>query len=105
MWRGLTLELSASPKVGSATDVSSAKVAGRNWYAATATSAALITAERKKPRLIALIPERSPGRGVTAKIPITAVITPIAGTTRGNTKPISPKADFPRINAATKVTA
>ena len=62
-------------------------------------------AERKKPRLIALIPERSVSRGATAKIPITAVITPIAGTTSGKTKPISPNAALPKIKAATKVTA
>ena len=80
-------------------------MAGKNWYAAAATSTALITADKKKPRLIALIPERSPARGVTAKIPTTAVRTPIAGTTSGNTNPISPNAALPRINAATSVTA
>ena len=64
-----------------------------------------MAADKKKPRLIALIPERSPARGVTAKIPTTAVTTPIAGTTNGKTKPISPKAALPRIKAATSVTA
>ncbi|CAB5043431.1 unannotated protein [freshwater metagenome] len=83
----------------------SAQVAGIQTNAATMTKINENTAEMKKPRLMADIPERSPLRGATAKMPITAVITPIAGTTSGNTKPSSPKAALPRINAATSVTA
>ena len=47
----------------------------------------------------------SPLLGATAKIPIIAVITPIAGIINGKTKPSEPNAAFPRINAATSVTA
>ncbi len=46
----------------------------------------------KKPRLIALMPLRSPRRGATAKMPMTAVITPIIGTISGNTRPALPNA-------------
>ncbi|SCF82735.1 hypothetical protein GA0115255_107875 [Streptomyces sp. Ncost-T6T-2b] len=59
----------------------------------------------KKPRLIAVIPLRSARRGATAKIPIIAVTTPIAGTIRGKARPESPNAAVPRISAATSVTA
>ena len=62
-------------------------------------------AETKKPRLMAVIPLRSPLRGATRKMPATAVITPIIGTIRGNTRPASPNATLPRISAATSVTA
>ncbi len=47
------------------------------------TRTADTTAEMKKPRLIALMPERSPARGATAKMPMTAVTTPMAGTSSG----------------------
>ena len=53
----------------------------------------------KKPRLIAVMPERSLARGATAKMPITAVTTPIAGTSSGKTRPSVPKATLPRISA------
>ena len=46
----------------------------------------------KKPRLIAVMPLRSPRRGETEKMPITAVITPITGTISGKTRPLSPNA-------------
>ena len=72
---------------------------------ATATSTSEITAEMKKPRLIAVIPLRSDRRGATAKMPIIAVITPIAGTSSGKASPESPNAALPRISAATRVTA
>ena len=49
----------------------------------TLTSTAEMIAEMKNPRLIALMPERSPGRGDTAKMPMTAVMTPMAGTSSG----------------------
>ena len=62
-------------------------------------------AEMKKPRLMADMPERSPARGATAKMPTTAVITPSAGTIRGKTRPSEPNAVVPRMSAATKVTA
>ena len=72
---------------------------------ATATSASEITAEMKKPRLIAVMPLRSVRRGATAKMPTMAVSTPIAGTSSGKASPASPKAALPRISAATRVTA
>lgn len=59
----------------------------------------------KKPRLMADIPLRSARRGATAKMPIIAVTTPIAGTISGKARPASPKAALPRISAATRVTA
>ena len=40
-------------------------------------------AEMKKPRLMADMPERSVARGETAKMPMMAVSTPMAGTTSG----------------------
>ena len=46
-----------------------------------------MTAETKKPRLMAVMPLRSPLRGATTKMPITAVITPIIGTISGKTSP------------------
>src|SRR5664279_89220 len=70
-----------------------------------ATRTADTIADRKKPRLIALIPVRSPSRGATAKIPMIAVMTPMAGTISGNTSPWKPNAALPRISAATSVTA
>ena len=48
---------------------------------------------------------RPVARGETAKMPMTAVTTPMAGTTSGYTRPISPKATLPRMRAATSVTA
>ena len=78
---------------------------GRNTYAAMITRTADSAAEMKKPRLIAVIPERSPTRGATAKMPTTAVITPSAGTINGKTRPREPNAVVPRMSAATRVTA
>jgi len=46
-----------------------------------------MTAETKKPRLMALMPLRSPLRGTTAKMPMTAVMTPSIGTISGKTSP------------------
>ncbi len=51
------------------------------------TSSRETTAETKKPRLMALMPLRSPLRGTTTKMPITAVTTPIIGTISGKTRP------------------
>ncbi len=62
-------------------------------------------AERKKPRLIAVMPLRSPRRGATKKMPAMAVSTPIAGTISGKTRPCEPNAALPRISDATSVTA
>ena len=67
--------------------VSWLKCAGRYVKQAIATKMAEITAETKNPRLIALIPLRSPRRGRTTKMPITAVITPIIGTISGKISP------------------
>ena len=53
---------------------------GRKVKQRIATPMTEIAAEMKKPRLIAVIPLRSRARGATAKMPITAVITPIIGT-------------------------
>ena len=87
------------------TPLSWAIVAGRKTKAAMITRTAEMAAEMKKPRLMALMPDRSPVRGDTAKMPTTAVTTPMAGTTSGNTNPRSPNAALPRIRAATRVTA
>jgi hypothetical protein len=38
-------------------------------------------------------------------MPTSAVMTPIAGTISGKTRPCSPKATWPRMSAATSVTA
>ncbi len=78
---------------------------GRWTRTATATRTREITAEMKKPRLMAVVPLRSARRGATAKMPITAVTTPIAGTISGKASPASPKAALPRMSAATSVTA
>ena len=59
----------------------------------------------KKPRLIAVIPLRSPLRGIVTKIPATAVITPIIGMISGKTRPSLPNAALPRMSAATSMTA
>ncbi len=64
-----------------------------------------MSAETKKPRLMAVIPLRSPLRGATTKMPATAVITPIIGTIRGKTRPSEPNAALPRISEATSMTA
>ena len=78
---------------------------GTHTKTATTTRIALMTAEMKNPRLMADMPERSLLRGETAKMPMTAVITPIAGMMSGRTRPSSPKAALPRMSAATRVTA
>ena len=78
---------------------------GRYRYAAIATSTMETPAERKKPRLMAVMPLLSPVRGDTAKMPMTAVMTPSAGTMSGKTRPSVPKAALPRMSAATSVTA
>ncbi len=62
-------------------------------------------AETKKPRLMAVMPLRSPMRGATTKMPATAVITPHIGTISGNTRPCDPNAFTPRISDATSMTA
>ena len=54
---------------------------------AIATPMTEIIAETKKPRLIAVIPLRSPWRGGTTKMPMTAVMIPMAGTISGKTRP------------------
>ncbi len=69
------------------------------------TPTAETSAEMKNPRLIAAMPLRSPVRGATEKMPMIAVSTPTAGTSSGKTRPFSPKALTPRINAATSITA
>ena len=77
---------------------------GRKVKHKIATPMTEMTAEMKKPRLIALIPLRSRASGRTEKIPITAVITPIAGMSSGRTSPLSPNAVLPRISEATSMT-
>ena len=64
-----------------------------------------MTAQTKKPRLIAVMPPRSFLRGATTKMPITAVITPIIGTISGKTRPSLPNAILPRISEETSRTA
>ena len=61
-------------------------------------------AETKKPRLIAVIPLRSPARGRTTKMPMTAVMMPMAGMNSGRTRPSLPNATLPRISEATSMT-
>ncbi len=46
-----------------------------------------MTADTKKPRLMAVMPLRSPLRGATTKMPITAVMTPSIGTISGKIRP------------------
>jgi hypothetical protein len=46
--------------------------------------------------LIAVIPLRSPLRGETTKIPMTAVIPPVSGTLSGKTRPSWPNALLPK---------
>ena len=47
----------------------------------------------------------SPARGLVRKMPMIAVMTPMAGTISGKTRPYDPKAALPRIKEATRVTA
>ena len=77
---------------------------GRKVKQRIATPMTEMIAEMKKPRLIALIPLRSRASGRTEKMPITAVITPIAGTSSGRIRPLSPNAVLPRISEATSMT-
>ena len=90
---------------GSVTPLKLRKCAGRKVKQATATPMAEMIAEMKKPRLIAVIPLRSPRRGETAKMPMIAVRTPMAGMISGKTRPLSPNATLPRISEATSMTA
>ena len=83
----------------------SSQLAGTQVNTAAITRTAEITAEIKNPRLIDDIPERSVARGETAKMPMTAVMTPMAGMMSGSTRPSSPNAALPRMRAATRVTA
>jgi K(+)-stimulated pyrophosphate-energized sodium pump len=100
-----TIALFAVAMAGSVTPFRSLNLAGRKVKEAIATPMTEIRAETKKPRLIAVMPLRSPRRGETEKIPITAVITPIIGTISGKTRPLSPNALLPRISEATSMTA
>ena len=59
----------------------------------------------KKPRLMADRPLRSLSRGLVAKMPMTAVMTPTMGMASGKIRPFEPKTSLPRISAATRVTA
>ena len=63
--------------VGSVTPVSLLNLSGRKTKAATTTRISEITAEMKKPRLMAVMPLRSLSRGATTKMPTTAVMTPM----------------------------
>ncbi len=73
--------------VRSVTPVSLLNESGRYRNAVTTTRISEMTAETKKPRLIAVMPLRSFLRGATTKMPITAVITPTIGTSSGKTRP------------------
>ena len=72
----------------------------------TITSTSEITAEAKKPRLIAVMPLRSFLRGATRKMPSIAVMTPTASADDhgGRSGPASPNAALPRISDATSMT-
>ena len=54
---------------------------------------------------MACMPLRSVGRSRVRKTPMIAVMTPMAGTISGKTRPSSPKAALPRMSAATSITA
>ena len=54
---------------------------------------------------MACMPLLSVGRSRVRKTPMIAVMTPIAGTISGKTRPSSPKAARPRMSAATSMTA
>ncbi len=71
----------------SVTPVSLLNVSGRYRNAAPMTRISEMTADTKKPRLIAVMPLRSFLRGATTKMPITAVMTPSIGTISGKTRP------------------
>ena len=72
---------------------------------AAATSTSETAAEVKKPRLIGARPLESFLPGLLARMPTTEAMTPIAATSSGKTMPTAPKKTWPRISAATRVTA
>ena len=74
-----------------------------NEAAATRTSET--AAEVKKPRLIGTMPLASFLLGLLARTPTTEAMTPIAAISSGKTMPTLPKKTWPRISAATSVTA
>ncbi len=70
---------------------------------ATRTSDTL--AEMKKPRLIGTRPLRSLARSLVVRMPTTELTMPMAPMISGSSRPLAPNADWPRISAATRVTA
>ena len=73
--------------------------------AAAATSTSDTAADVKKPRLIGARPLESLLPGLLARMPTTEAMTPIAAISIGNTMPSAPKKTWPRMSAATRVTA
>ncbi len=59
----------------------------------------------KKPRLIGTRPLRSLSRSRVARMPTTELMMPIAPMISGSIRPLAPKTAWPRISAATRVTA
>ncbi len=82
-----------------------ANVAGRTANEAIATSTAEMPAEMKKALLIAVIPDVSLARNRVMNTPRMATSTPMPPMISGKTRPSTPHAARPRINAATSVTA
>ena len=81
------------------------------WWEITNAASAEMMAERKKPRLMAFIPDSVSERGVTAMIPMIDVTTPTARMKSGNITPMmAPWGEFayaaaPRISEAIRVTS
>ena len=82
-----------------------AKLAGRNVNAVIATRTSDVAAQMKKLRLIATSPLRSLSRSLVVRMPTTELTMPIAPMASGSSMPLAPKTAWPRISAATRVTA
>ena len=78
---------------------------GRKVKATIATSTSEVTAEITNPRLIGTSPLRSLARSLVARMPTTEDTMPMAPMISGSSRPLAPKATWPRISAATRVTA
>ena len=70
-----------------------------------ATSTSEVAAEMKKPRLIGTRPLRSLARSFVVRMPTTELMMPMPPMISGSSRPFAPNAVWPRISAATSVTA
>ena len=70
-----------------------------------ATSTSDTAAVMKKPRLIGTRPVRSELRSFVVRMPTNELMMPTAPMISGSSRPFEPKAVWPRISAATSVTA